>query len=764
MHRASKKSLNGVLGVARRRLYRRMERCDRHVMLSCRAMMAGAAVYVGGTVASSTGLHALVQCDAAHDEENDDAFWEEISLDEVKRHTTRDSLWVTYEGSVYDVTKFVEIHPGGQDLLLSVGGLDLEVFWKTYLVHEVKGNGTARPYLESYKIGRLSSTDRQKVKEENQYAQQISIDRGVAIAQTRGYKLAAVTATMPFLYLLQKLLRLLGKLLPPLVTGLSYCLPFTIPGYTRGSMPIGSVKPDGSRTKVAVVGGGISGMSCAYSLASSGYDVTVYEARQKLGGNARTHTWNAMGQQVTTDTTVLYWATEYYKNYTALLNHLGVTPAETYLPFMLHSNLSGQSEFATIMPIDGEDKLRPSLRDRLAPDFKRWGELVHLVKGFNNMVTWDPSPSFYKHTGVITIFNPMNFITMKTLCRWGGISQEFWESVIVPVEASNMSTTQVDNFAAVGMPVLEDLSPLNGSRKTCSWSTGNSAQVFDLLAKPCEVRTSTRVMHIEYDGERHLLQDDQGGDDQYDRIVFACPASAVANMQGESQNWLESVLLRAIRYHDDDERSFMQATLHYDRGVLPAKHREDILRDAAFVVDVTRAPDGEVVTEFTHNMAAWPPAAAQLGDARHQELPAMLVSHCVHPGKVIDPKLVDKKDDYARSHPRFCFRNLIVTQLLPLIQGRNGCFYATNYAPPGNGHDLSCLSGLVCASEIGAEYMFKENAGAAKDFQRLQETMGCGKNQPPSIADTIQCLPAAAGLAAGALVVDEFFLKHLYLR
>ncbi len=28
-------------------------------------------------------------------------------------------------------------------------------------------------------------------------------------------------------------------------------------------------------------------------------------------------------------------------------------------------------------------------------------------------------------------------------------------------------------------------------------------------------------------------------------------------------------------------------------------------------------------------------------------------------------------------------------------QGRRGVFYASNYAPAGNGHDLSCVSGLV---------------------------------------------------------------------
>ena len=39
--------------------------------------------------------------------------------------------------------------------------------------------------------------------------------------------------------------------------------------------------------KVAVVGGGASGLSCAYHLARSGCDVTIFEAKEKLGGMLR---------------------------------------------------------------------------------------------------------------------------------------------------------------------------------------------------------------------------------------------------------------------------------------------------------------------------------------------------------------------------------------------------------------------------------------------------------------------------------------------
>ena len=52
--------------------------------------------------------------------------------------------------------------------------------------------------------------------------------------------------------------------------------------FERGEQPFERAAPTGKR--VAVVGAGPAGMSCAHGLARLGHDVTVYEARAKAGG------------------------------------------------------------------------------------------------------------------------------------------------------------------------------------------------------------------------------------------------------------------------------------------------------------------------------------------------------------------------------------------------------------------------------------------------------------------------------------------------
>eukprot|EP00955_Chlamydomonas_euryale_P112395 366130-Chlamydomonas_euryale.AAC.22 len=45
-----------------------------------------------------------------------------ISLEEVKQHTKDEDCWLVVHGNVYDVTDFLEEHPGGYDVILSVTG------------------------------------------------------------------------------------------------------------------------------------------------------------------------------------------------------------------------------------------------------------------------------------------------------------------------------------------------------------------------------------------------------------------------------------------------------------------------------------------------------------------------------------------------------------------------------------------------------------------------------------------------------------------
>ncbi len=47
-----------------------------------------------------------------------------FSLDQVSKHNSRSNLWIIIEGNVYDCTRFLDEHPGGEEVILELAGMD----------------------------------------------------------------------------------------------------------------------------------------------------------------------------------------------------------------------------------------------------------------------------------------------------------------------------------------------------------------------------------------------------------------------------------------------------------------------------------------------------------------------------------------------------------------------------------------------------------------------------------------------------------------
>lgn len=51
----------------------------------------------------------------------------QIALDEVAYHDTMNDCWIVLYDRVYDITNFLELHPGGHDVLLEHAGRDATI-------------------------------------------------------------------------------------------------------------------------------------------------------------------------------------------------------------------------------------------------------------------------------------------------------------------------------------------------------------------------------------------------------------------------------------------------------------------------------------------------------------------------------------------------------------------------------------------------------------------------------------------------------------
>ncbi|NWI59508.1 CYB5B protein, partial [Calyptomena viridis] len=69
-------------------------------------------------------------------------------LEEVERRNSNREAWLVIHGRVYDITRFLEEHPGGEEVLLEQAGRDA-----TESFEDVGHSTDAREMLKEYYIG-----------------------------------------------------------------------------------------------------------------------------------------------------------------------------------------------------------------------------------------------------------------------------------------------------------------------------------------------------------------------------------------------------------------------------------------------------------------------------------------------------------------------------------------------------------------------------------------------------------------------------------
>ncbi|KAJ5856412.1 uncharacterized protein N7529_010356 [Penicillium soppii] len=72
----------------------------------------------------------------------------ELTFSEIAEHNTKKDLYLIVHDKVYDCTSFVDEHPGGEEVLLDVGGQD-----STEAFEDVGHSDEAREILDAMLVG-----------------------------------------------------------------------------------------------------------------------------------------------------------------------------------------------------------------------------------------------------------------------------------------------------------------------------------------------------------------------------------------------------------------------------------------------------------------------------------------------------------------------------------------------------------------------------------------------------------------------------------
>jgi len=656
------------------------------------------------------------------------------SLEEVRKHKSPEDIWVTYEGVVYDVTTFVEHHPGGKELLLTAAGLDLGHFFDNYTVHQQNDMEKVKKWLDGLAIGKLTPEEAAVARATS--TPESHIDNRMSVLGRARKGMLVIMASLPVWLGVRFAIQVVGYFVPNLGHWLASALPVSVPGFA-GATPISATTPSGAKARVAVIGGGIAGSGAAYTLSESGYEVTLYEARKTLCGNARQWDWDVNGKTATTCVSVTAWPAILYKNYVQLLKKIDVKTTPMPLSWFLYSKVPGLEGF-----LWAADPAAPegSLRRRFAEDFRRYDYVQRFVRRVTNFFTLEwfgGEVSMYTPQTGLGVLNPLNVIPLHTVCRAIGISQEWWDIVFTPHYTASFLSDKLDNMCAVTAPLIEVNIPLNPTPEnskdrvltTCeTWADAGSGirEVFAKMTAKATVHTDTRVLDVKVNADgTKTVTDEYDRSIVVDKVVFACQCTAVQNIH-KGHNWIEDTLLATPEYADDwhPGTGHMHAIMHNDGNLIAEEHRKEVLAGGSNYVEISRKSDGTLNIENTYNFGVQSPGIKWLQDIPSEERPPLLISHALTEGKSVDPTKIVGTGNHARAHPLYSGWNIMTMLSMRLAQGRNGIYYCANWTTPGNTHDMSLLSGIVAAHAIGAEYPFPDAPEAIKDFDRLRSLMG----------------------------------------
>lgn len=86
-----------------------------------------------------------------------DSSVEYYTLEDIRTHNLNNDTWLIIHDKVYDITSFLEEHPGGEEVLLEQAGSDASESFE-----DVGHSTDAREMLQHYYIGELHMDDRKK--------------------------------------------------------------------------------------------------------------------------------------------------------------------------------------------------------------------------------------------------------------------------------------------------------------------------------------------------------------------------------------------------------------------------------------------------------------------------------------------------------------------------------------------------------------------------------------------------------------------------
>ena len=425
--------------------------------------------------------------------------------------------------------------------------------------------------------------------------------------------------------------------------------------------------------RIAIVGGGISGLGAAWALNHhpDRFDVTLFEARDRIGGNAVTADMpQADGSSIPFDISVTACIPSVYHHITLLLKEFGIELIDTRFSYSVRYR-------GHVYAHDFDSDLRRELQPEIAK-FQRILRRLHRLGRLNR------SPS-----KVLNALNPFNYVSMGMVLNLTGFSGDFRYKILKPMFVNFLMATNVFDMPAALFARYLEFFDIETATPMKTWDQGTRRIYENLSAGFVDRVHLNRPVRKVYRQRSHVVvEDEDGAKETFDEVVFACNANQTL-MILDHPTMMERCILSSVRYESELHN---HTVVHSDASVLPDNEVNCLNTRSNHIEQYGTRPDNYEITYIMHNQQPW---------AGRSDKPCLVTYNPI--SKIDDEKIVG----------RWWFQHIVhdvrhVTLLVPLfrfIQGRRRTWHCGAHTLI-NSQETCLVSGLAAATQLGADYPF----------------------------------------------------------
>ena len=429
--------------------------------------------------------------------------------------------------------------------------------------------------------------------------------------------------------------------------------------------------------RIAIVGGGISGLGAAWALHNNPdrFDFRLFEAQEQIGGNAVTADMpQEDGSTIPFDISVTACIPSVYDHIILLMEQFGIDLLNTRFSYSVKY---GDRLYAH----DFDSEIREDLKDEIAK-FQRLLRSLHRIGWLTR-----------SQSKLLNALNPFNYVSMGMVLKLGGFSDDFKYKILKPMFVNFLMATDVLSMPAALFARYLEFFNIESATPMQTWDRGTRRIYENLSAGFRDNIYLNRPVRKVYRREDHVeIEDEKGVREKFDEVIFACNANQTLEIIDNPSFW-ERYILSSVRYDVDLHHN---AVVHSDSSVLPDNEVKPLATRSNHIEQYGERPDNYEITYIMHNQQPW---------ANGSDKPCLVTYNAV---SRIDERKIIKR--WSFQHIIHDVRHVaLLVNLFRFIQGRRRTWHCGAHTLV-NSQETCFITGLAAARQLGADYPFDDPA------------------------------------------------------